>query len=125
MNILAGTIALIILSVFFFLHVAVLFRWIPYTMLWGGRLQNDRQMYRYEIFSVLMTGVMIWIVVQRMEIVYTIIANSVLTFLLWLMAGLFVLNTIGNIASKNKWEKWLFTPLTLVLSACCFLLARN
>jgi hypothetical protein len=35
--------------------------------------------------------------------------------LLGLMAGLFLLNTVGNLLSAHPFEQMVFTPLTLVL----------
>jgi hypothetical protein len=35
---------------------------------------------------------------------------------LWLMTVLFLVNTLGNVRSKNKIEKLYFTPTTIVLT---------
>lgn len=42
---------------------------------------------------------------------------------LWLMAGLFALNTVGNLFSNNDFERIIFTPVTLLLSIACVYLA--
>ena len=42
--------------------------------------------------------------------------KKIITVALWIMAGLFLLNTIGNLVSTNAIEKIIFTPLTILLS---------
>ncbi len=44
---------------------------------------------------------------------------------LWIMAFLFLLNTIGNLFSENDFEKLAFTPLTLILAIFCIRLATT
>jgi hypothetical protein len=44
---------------------------------------------------------------------------------LWIMAGLFLLNTLGNLTSLNQTEKFIFTPLTLLLFLLSMRLAWN
>ena len=43
----------------------------------------------------------------------------------WVVAGFMVLNTLGNLASVNAVEKFLFAPLTLVLAIACFVIAAS
>ncbi|WP_295121919.1 hypothetical protein [uncultured Chitinophaga sp.] len=47
------------------------------------------------------------------------------TATLWFMSAVFLLITIGNLFSQNKWEQLIFTPLTLLLSVAAFVLARK
>lgn len=42
--------------------------------------------------------------------------KSISRILIWFMAGLFLLNTIGNLMAVDPKEKFIFTPLTLVLA---------
>jgi hypothetical protein len=51
------------------------------------------------------------------------IPKKVITYSLWLMTGLFLLNTLGNALSKNKLEKRLFTPVTILLAIFSLTLA--
>ena len=44
---------LILLSLFLVLHLIILLKLIPYNLVWGGRLNSDKEMYRFEIFSIL------------------------------------------------------------------------
>jgi hypothetical protein len=53
------------------------------------------------------------------------ISDKIVTYALWLMAALFLLNTLGNAVSKNKVEQSLFTPLTILLAMFSILLALS
>jgi hypothetical protein len=41
----------------------------------------------------------------------------------WIFAGYLLLNTLGNLASKSRLERWIMTPLTLVLAASFLVVA--
>ena len=43
----------------------------------------------------------------------------------WVVTGFMVLNTLGNLASVNDVEKFLFAPLTLVLAIACFIISAS
>ncbi len=44
------------------------------------------------------------------------IGRTILRVALWLMAVLFLLNTVGNVFSNDRLEQMLFTPVTLLLA---------
>jgi hypothetical protein len=37
-------------------HLCVLAKWIPHTMVWGSRIKTNRELYVFEIISLLVTG---------------------------------------------------------------------
>jgi hypothetical protein len=51
------------------------------------------------------------------------IPKKIITYAFWLMTGLFLLNTLGNILSKNKLERNLFTPVTILLAIFSLIIA--
>lgn len=51
--------------------------------------------------------------------------KSISRILIWLMTGLFLLNTIGNLMAVDPKEKFIFTPLTLVLALLCYRVASE
>jgi|JI6StandDraft_1071083.scaffolds.fasta_scaffold319400_1 hypothetical protein len=109
------------LSVIF--HLCVLFKIIPYKIVWGGRLNNDQQMYRFEVVSLSVNFVFLFIVAWRGGFIQLELPKLVLVICLWSMAALFLLNTFGNLMAKNKLERNIFTPLTLISSVLCGYLA--
>lgn len=111
------------LSVIF--HLCVLFKIIPYKIVWGGRLNNDQQMYRFEVVSILVNLVFLFIGAWRGGFIRLETPAIVLLMSLWAMAALFLLNTFGNLMAKNKLERNIFTPLTLISSVLCGYLAYS
>lgn len=114
---------LVLLSLLLLLHIAILLKLIPYDTIWGGRLKSLKEMYRFEIASVIINLLMLLFFCSLVD--WISIDMSVLwkKILLTILAVFFFFNTIGNIKSVNKFETWVFTPLTLYLTVVCALLA--
>lgn len=53
------------------------------------------------------------------------IPNRIITIALWLMTGLFLLNILGNVVSKNKFERLVFTPITILMAIFSLILALS
>lgn len=106
---------LLILALVVVMHLLILAGIIPFAMVWGGRLQNEAQMLRFESVSVLVNFLMLAVVALRAGLLRVRLHPIVGRIMLGLMAGLFLLNTVGNLLSTNPLEKVVFTPLTLVL----------
>lgn len=116
---------LVLLSLFLLLHLIILLKLIPYNLVWGGRLKSDKEMVRFEIFSILMTSLFIIVILVQADFLTIDIPNKIITYALWLMTGLFLLNTLGNAISKNKVEQRLFTPITILLTIFTLILALS
>lgn len=96
---------------------------VPYTIVWGSRLTSTEEMIRFEVFSLLINGIMVTVVLIAAGYIQAKVNRSLLRFMLWAMAVLFFLNTIGNILSTNRLETIIFTPLTFLLALLCMRLA--
>ncbi|HMJ46696.1 MAG TPA: hypothetical protein VK498_05170 [Ferruginibacter sp.] len=116
---------LILISLFLILHFFILLKWIPYNLVWGGRLKSDKEMYRFETFSILMNSLFVIIILVQGSLLAIDIPKRIITFALWLMMGLFLLNTLGNATSKNKLEQRIFTPITILLAIFSLILALS
>ena len=114
---------LILLSLFLVLHFMILIKIIPYNLVWGGRLKSEKEMVRFEIFSILINSLFIIVTLTQMSLLTIDMPKNVITYFLWLMTGLFLLNTLGNVTSKNKLEKRVFTPVTILLAIFSLTLA--
>jgi hypothetical protein len=113
---------IILLSVIIF-HGLVLAGVIPFTIVWGGRLESTSDMIRFETVSILINVVMVFIVGIRMGYINIGINPKIIRAILWIMTALFLLNTIGNLFSTSVIEKIVFTPITLLLSIFSWRLA--
>ena len=116
---------LILLTLFLVLHFIILLKLIPYNLVWGGRLKSDKEMYRFEIFSILINSLLLIVILGQANFWMINIPNKIITYALWLMTGLFLLNTLGNVTSKNKLEQRLFTPITILLAIFSLILALS
>ena len=116
---------LVLLSLFLLLHFIILIKIIPYNLVWGGRLKTDKEMYRFEIFSILINSLFVIVVLVQADFLKIEVPKKTITYALWIMTGLFLLNTLGNATSKNKLEQRLFTPVTILLTIFSLLLALS
>ena len=80
-------------------------------------------MYRFEMVSILINALFVVVILVQSKFIEIGLPQKIVTYTLWLMTGLFVLNTLGNLVSKNKFEKRVFTPVTILLSVFSLWLA--
>ena len=46
-------------------HFCIIFKIIPYNIAWGGRLQNDSEMYFFETISILINAFLSWVLLMK------------------------------------------------------------
>ena len=47
------------------------------------------------------------------------VPDFLLTPTVWILAGLMLVNTVGNLASQSRFERLVFAPVTIVLAGLC------
>lgn len=104
-------------------HLIVLAGVVPYSIVWGGRLESATQMYIFETISLTVNLAVIIIVGIKGGFIKPYLPNKAVTFSLWVLAALFALNTVGNLFAESKLEMILFTPLTLLSSILFYRMA--
>jgi len=114
---------LTLLSIFLVFHFLVMLGVIPFEIVWGGRLTSRSQMLRSETVSVIVNLIMIAVVAIKANVLNVELPQIFIKVILWLMFLLFLLNTLGNVFSLNKFEQLVFTPVTLILSLLSLRLA--
>lgn len=113
----------IIISLMMIFHLLILFGIIPFDIIWGGRISTPSQMRSFELLSIVINILMLAVAAIKAKLIRVNVRSSLINVSLWAMAVLFLLNTIGNITSLSAFEKWVFAPLTMILSLFCFRLA--
>jgi hypothetical protein len=103
---------IVIYSIIAVFHSCILLKIIPYDITWGGRLQNDQEMYVFETTSIAINLFLIWTLLMKGDFVTYKFPVKVIHIILWIFVVVFTLNTIGNIFAKTIFEK-AFTLLTL------------
>ena len=114
---------LVILSLMILFHLLVISSIIPYGIIWGGNIADKNQLWLMESISVAITFIMLLFVLAYSGIVRIKLHPTVVKIVFLFMFVLFLLNTLGNILSKNSLETYIFTPLTLLLSLFCLRIA--
>jgi len=120
-----SVVLILLLSFLVLMHVLILIKVIPYNMLWGSLLKSDQDMVRFESVSLVVSIVFLWLAIEATGYIEGIVPSSWSGWILWVLGGFFALNTIGNLTSKNKVERYVFAVKTLALTSCCFYLAMQ
>jgi hypothetical protein len=111
---------LTILSLIVIFHMLVIIGIIPFEIIWGGRLKDSSQMLTFETASLTINLIMLVTVLIKAGFLKFSFNQKIIMIVFWIMFIIFFINTIGNILSKNEFEKIVFTPLTLILSIFSF-----
>ncbi|GAB2791563.1 hypothetical protein GCM10027275_40510 [Rhabdobacter roseus] len=116
---------ILIFSLTIVFHLLVLTGIIPYDIVWGGRIQTQADMYRFESLSLVVNAFFLLIVLINARLLPIQLPARLVGFVLWFMAFLFLLNTVGNLLSTNDTEKLIFTPLTAIIFGLTVVLLRH
>jgi hypothetical protein len=106
-------------------HLAVLGGLVPHNIVWGGKFENESQLLKFEIASVIINAFMIFVVAIKGQYVKIRLPVKMLVFMLWLMFLLFAINTVGNLFTNTLTETIIFTPITFILAILCFRIAKG
>lgn len=114
-----------LLSIMLVFHVLVFTGFIPFDIVWGGRLKSREDMLTFESVSVSLNLLIVLVIAGHAGYLPVSFNKNITRILIWLMTGLFLLNTIGNLMAVNPIEKFIFTPLTLLLTLLCYRVAME
>jgi hypothetical protein len=120
------------ISIFLFLLIAVivfhsfvLLGIIPFDIIWGGKLKKYSEVMSLEIISIFINTMMLIVVLTRAKII-TIGNHPVkIKVILYTMSILFGVNSIGNLLADTSFERFVFTPITLLFTLLSWQLART
>lgn len=115
---------LVILMVIILFHFSIILKIIPYSITWGGRLQNDIEMYIFEIISILINVFLCLILLMKGDFIKHKFSTKTIDLILWIFFGVFVLNTLGNLFAQTNFEK-LFSIITALFSAFVWMILRK
>ncbi|WP_207423026.1 hypothetical protein [Desertivirga brevis] len=120
----AINVLLLILVAVIAFHFLIIFKVIPYSITWGGRLKNDQEMYVFESVSILINVVLGLTLMVKGKLISLSLPKVVISFILWFFLVVFVLNTIGNLFAKTDFEKY-FSLLTLLFAILITIVIRD
>ena len=119
-----GAMVAILLLVLIF-HVLILIQIIPYAIVWAGKLENVQEMVVFEMISIVVNLVLIFVILTQGNYLKIDFSQKVLNFTLWVFIVVFSLNTIGNLFSKTSFETIVFTPLTFISAILCYRILKK
>jgi len=105
-----------ILSSVLVFHGLILTGIIPYAITWGGRLKSYEQMVQFETVSIVINLMMLAVILIKAGWLKISMKPVIINAALWMMGGLFVMNTVGNMFAVSLLERWIATPLTALLA---------
>lgn len=116
---LALNIMLALLSLVMVFHLSVLTQFIPYTIVWAGKLKTVEEMRQFESVSILLNCFFMTILLLKGNYIKSKIPVKLLNIVLWIFVAIFFLNTVGNLYSETSFELYVFTPMTFVSALLC------
>lgn len=120
----AASVALLaILGAVTVFHVLVVGGIVPKTIVWGGRISDPARVVREEVGSIVVLLVTAAFVIMRWRSLAYGSPNIVAAVGTWVLVILCTLNTVRNLFAKTRFERVVFTPLTLLLALLMLRLA--
>ncbi|TGM85503.1 hypothetical protein [Leptospira licerasiae] len=119
----AAGLLLLFFSCSIIFHTIIISGAVPFSIVWGGRLETWDQMIVFESISILLNFFFLIVIALDSKYIKLPIPVRIVRVAIWIMFAVFSLNTLGNIFSLNSTETTVFTPVTLVIALCCFALA--
>ena len=114
-----------ILGIVLIFHTLILTELIPYDKVWAGKLNSVEEMRSFETISILLNAFMLIVLYLKYRKLGQGTSSKVIDILIWIFAGFFVLNTLGNLFSKSMVELILGTLLTLTSAILCFVIVKK
>lgn len=96
-------------------HLLVMAGMVPSDIVWGGHVQSQDELIKMESISLIILVFMALIIAIKARWIFFKIAKLT-DYVIWLIPFLFFLNTLGNSQALNSMERFIFTPITLVLT---------
>jgi hypothetical protein len=105
------------------MHILILLKIVPFDFVWGGRLKSETDLIIFESISIVVQILFISIVAVKAGYLFKGKFKKTVYVGTWVMFGLMVLNTIGNLVSISSLETMVMTPITCLLALLIFRLA--
>ncbi|HEV7381244.1 MAG TPA: hypothetical protein VGN64_15710 [Dyadobacter sp.] len=114
-----------LISLVIIFHLAVIISLIPYDIVWAGKINTQREMYTFESVSIAVNILLLVTLILKKEYIKNGVSQSILDLLLWIFVVVFLLNTVGNLMAETLFERWVFSPLTLLFAVLLWVIVRR
>ena len=120
---LTGTLLFALLLLLILFHILILANIIPYDIVWAGQINDSSSLWLLEGIAIIMTSVFALIIAIKIKWIKLNKFAGLINICMWLIFIFFLLNVLGNLTSPVSAEKWIFTPLTIVMALLSLRLA--
>jgi hypothetical protein len=120
----AANIATVLFGIVIILQLLLAIGILPVTMAWGGT-QTELTL-GLRLASIAAAGILAffaYVIRRRAGLAGDPPPSTLIKILSWIITAFMVLNTLGNLVSQSTAEKIVFTPLTILLAICCFIVS--
>lgn len=98
----------------------------PVSMLWGGRQTELTMTMRLtSVVAAVILGAFIYIIRYRAGLLGSVPQPTAIRIAAWVVTGYMALNTVGNFASVSTVERFLFGPMTILMTVACLIVAAS
>ncbi len=120
----AAKVATILFAIVIVLQLLLAVGILPVTMAWGGTQADLTPGLRLaSIAAMFILALFAYVIRRRAGLTGSMPPSTVIKIASWVITAFMLLNTLGNLTSQSTAEKIVFTPLTLLLAICCFLVS--
>jgi hypothetical protein len=93
-------------------------------MAWGGTQTELTSTLRLaSIAAAIILGAFAYVIRRRAGLIGDSPPSRAIKIMSWVITAFMALNTLGNLTSQSTAEKAVFTPITLLLVICCFVVS--
>lgn len=123
---LAANIATLLFAVMIIVQILIGIGVLPITIVWGGRKTELTPALRMASFAaVAVLALFIYTIRYRAGLWGSTPIPNIIRFGAWGVTAYMALNTVGNVLSTSKTEKFLFGAITLVLTVACLIVSLS
>lgn len=123
---LAANIATLLFAVMIIVQILIGIGVLPITIVWGGRKTELTPALRMASFAaVAVLALFIYTIRYRAGLWGSTPIPTIIRFGAWGVTAYMALNTVGNVLSTSKTEKFLFGAITLVLTVACLIVSLS
>ncbi|MFN2104733.1 MAG: hypothetical protein ACK2U5_04190 [Candidatus Promineifilaceae bacterium] len=120
----AANVATVLFAIAIILQLLLAAGVLPISMAWGGTQTELTSTLRLaSIAAAIILGAFAYVIRRRAGLIGDSPPSRAIKIMSWVITAFMALNTLGNLTSQSTAEKAVFTPITLLLVICCFVVS--
>ncbi|MEJ2753868.1 MAG: hypothetical protein P8169_14510 [Chloroflexota bacterium] len=120
----AANVATVLFAIVIILQLLLAAGVLPISMAWGGTQTELTSTLRLaSIAAAIILGAFAYVIRRRAGLIGDSPPSRAIKIMSWVITAFMALNTLGNLTSQSTAEKAVFTPITLLLVICCFVVS--